>query len=125
MQSARLYPEIRCVLFRYYSNHAHHSSVFMLEQMAVINERADRVWIAEVHSQLHAWICSALAVPIGDIDRIAQERLIQWHAVPFHKHEMDLMDMERVEFLRPVFDDPVLDVSLLYLDIRIHVVRIE
>ena len=60
---------------------------------------------------------AGLSIPVGHVDRVAQKRLVYRHAVPFHQHEMDLMDVKRVQFLRPVFDDPVLHVSLLRDDV--------
>src|SRR5208282_160841 len=61
---------------------AHHSAVFMFEQMAVIHESAYYPGIAEVHLQFDGRVLSAVAVPVRNIDRIAQKGFVQWYAIP-------------------------------------------
>ena len=106
-------------------NHAHHAAVFVFEKMAVVEKRADDLGIAKIHAELDAGKLRAGAVPVRDIDGVAQEGLVERDAVPFLEHEMDLMDMEGVQFARAIFDDPVLDIALGDDDAGSSVIRIE
>jgi len=80
----------------------------------MVDERADDARIPEIHSQLDAWISGAFAVPILDVDGIAQEWLIYRLSIVLQEQEMKLMDVEGMQFPRPIFDDPVLYVSTSY-----------
>ena len=106
-------------------NHSHHAAVFVFQQMAVVEERADDIGIAEVHAQLDAGKLGTGAVPVGDVDGVAEEGLVDGDAVPFLEHEMDLMDVEGVQFARAIFDDPVFDVALWDDDVWRGVIRVE
>src|SRR5271167_5002132 len=93
--------------------------------MAMIYECAYGIRIAEIHSQPYAWILQHLAGVEGDVYRVAQERLIYRNAGPIDQHEVDLMDVEGVQFRGAVFDDPVFDVALLHDDVGDIGCRIE
>ena len=99
-------------------NGSHHAAVLVFEQMAVVDKSADAIGIAEIHPQANARIGQALAVPEGDVDCVAQERLADGNAKPLHENEMDLVNVKGVEFLRAIFDDPVFDLPLVGDDIR-------
>jgi hypothetical protein len=43
-------PRSDAVPSRFYPNEAHHSSIFMLQKMAVVNKVADSIRIAKIHS---------------------------------------------------------------------------
>ena len=75
---------------------AHHAAVFVFQQVAVVEKRAYDIGIAEIHAQLDARKLGTDAVPVGDVDGVAQEGLVDGNAVPFFEHEMDLMDVEGV-----------------------------
>ena len=47
----------------------------------MIDERADDVRIAKIHAQPHAGIVQHVAVVIGNVDGVAQERLVDRNAV--------------------------------------------
>src|ERR1022692_180841 len=106
-------------------NQAHHAPVFMFQQVAMIGERSDGIRVAEIHAQLHTRVLRSLAVPVSDIDGVSQERFVERNAVPLHEHEMQLMNVERVQFLRPVLDDPVLDIALAHHDVGGLGIRVE
>ena len=85
--------------------------------MAVIGKDTNSVGIAEVHPKLDAGVGHALSIPVGDIDGVAQEGFVDRHPVPGKHQEVDLMDVEGVEFGGTVFDDPVFYLSLLSDDV--------
>ena len=62
------------------SNQAHHAVVFMLEEVAVIEERSDGIWVAKIHAQSDARIRERPAIVKGHVDRIAKKRLVHCHA---------------------------------------------
>src|SRR5580700_693127 len=90
----------------------------MLQEVAVIDKGADDVRIAKIHAQPHARVLQRAAVVVGDIDGIAQKRLVDRDAGPRDKLEMKLMYVKIVQFRRAVLDDPVLDIALLDDNIR-------
>src|SRR5271169_1401422 len=100
------------------SNQAHHATVFVFEKMAVIDESADRIWIAKIHAQADAGILQVRGAVEGDVDGVAQERLVDGDSIPSDQHEMQLMDVEGVQFRGAIFDDPVFDVALFCDDVR-------
>ena len=61
---------------------------------------------------------SSFAVVIGHVNGVAQERLVHRTLGPIEQHEMELVDVERVQLGGTVFDDPVFHVALLHDDIR-------
>ena len=91
----------------------------------MIRKRPHCVRVAKIHAQLYRRELRAFSIPVGHVDGVAQKRLVYRHAVPVHQHEMDLVDVKRVQFLRPIFDDPVLYVSLVRDDVRHAGRRIE
>ena len=68
---------------RLHENSSHHAAIFVLDEMAVVNERADDARISEIHSQLHAGKRGAAATPKGYVHHVPQERLIHSYAVHF------------------------------------------
>ncbi len=62
---------------------AHHAAVFVLEDVAVVEEGADDVGIAEIHPQPNAGVAQHPAVEVGHVHRVAQEGLVDRHAGPF------------------------------------------
>ena len=86
----------------------HHAGVFVLQNVAVIHERADDIRIAEIHAHLHAGIGSA-ATPVRQIDRVADGRIVDWLAVHLKHLKMNLMDVEDVIFERSILYHPVFD----------------
>src|ERR1700693_4421824 len=85
--------------------------------MTVIEESADQFWIAKIHPQLYRWILGGLAVIERDIDGVTQEGFVHRNSKPFHHKEMNLMNVEGMQFIGAVFDDPVLNLALLYDDV--------
>src|SRR5271156_2424503 len=80
--------------------------------MAVIDESADRIWIAKIHAQADAGILQVRGAVEGDVDGVAQERLVDGDSIPSQQHEVQLMDVEGVQFRGAIFDDPILYVAL-------------
>src|ERR1700751_2376603 len=73
---------------------SHHAAVLVLEDVAVIDEGADGVWIAEIHAQAHARILQHASAVVGDVDRIAQKRLVDRKSGPVEQLEMKLVDVK-------------------------------
>ena len=97
----------------------------MLEDVAVVDERADDVGIAKIHAQPHAGIGQHPAVEVGDVHGIAQEGFVDGNSGPLAQLKVELVDMEIVQLHRAVLDDPVFDVTLPDDDIRSVGLRIE
>ncbi len=70
----------------------------MFQKVTVIDEGADGVWIAEVHSQTHAWILESSAVEVGNVHGIAEKRFVDGNAGPIQQQEMDLVNVEGMQF---------------------------
>ena len=81
-------------------------------------ECADGIRIAKIHPQSHAWIYQHVVLVIRNIHGIAEKRLIRWPSQIIEQQEMQLMNVERVQFVRPVLDDPIFYRSLLRDDVR-------
>ena len=77
----------RCDARRQHLNRVHHAAVFVLQDVAVIDKRADDARIAEIHAQSCAWIGPA-AAPIGQVNRVADGRVIYRLAVDGEHLEM-------------------------------------
>src|SRR5580698_1545798 len=107
------------------ANRPHHSAVLVLEQMTVIDQRADGVRISKVHAQPHARILKRPAVVVGHINGVAQEGLVDGHAVKAHQNELQLMDVESVQFAGAILDDPIFNIAMLDDDIRLDGSRIK
>src|SRR5215470_14553613 len=95
------------------SNEAHHAAVFMLKQVAVVRKGAYDTGGAEIHAQLDARVFGGLAVPKGDVNGVAEKGFVRRRVETFDQQEMDLVDVEGVQFERAILDDPVLDVALV------------
>ena len=80
---------------------------------------------AEVHANLDTWI-RACPCPEWNVDGIQILPLLRWHGqtVPRQEKEVNLMNVERVIFLGPVLNGPVLD-GYLRRGNRRRIVRIE
>ena len=85
--------------------------------MAMVQKIANCIRIAKVHPQPDAGIFQRSAVVVGNVDGIAKERFIRGLAVEIDQHEMQLMNMERMQFAGAVFDDPIFDRALLRDDV--------
>ena len=68
---------------------------------------------------------SIRSVEVRHVDRVAQKWLVDGHTRPIDQQEMDLVDVEGVQFVRAVLDDPVLHVALLDDDLGAVGRRIE
>ena len=104
-------------------NRTHHAGIFVLQNVAVIDEGANNVRIAEIHAQLHAGIGPA-ATPEGQIDGVANGWIVYRLAVDFEHLKVNLMDVEDMIFERRIFDDPVLDRARMHNDVG-RVVHVE
>ena len=80
---------------------------------------------AEVHANLDTWI-RACPCPEWNVDGIQILPLLRWHGqtVPRQEKEVNLMNVERVIFLGPVLNGPVLD-GYLRRGNRRRIVRIK
>ena len=85
--------------------------------MTVVDESADCIRVAKIHAQFDAGILKVSAVVIRHVDGVAKKRLVYRNSGPFEHHEMNLMDVERVQFRGAILDDPILDVALLHHDV--------
>ena len=97
--------------WRQHLDHAHHSHIFVLKNVAVIEKRPHDVGIAKIHAQLHAGIRTR-AIPIRQIDRVAQCAVIHRLAIDLQHAEVDLVNVEDVIFLRPILNRPILHRAL-------------
>ncbi len=91
--------------------------VFVLQNVAVVDKGSDDVGIAEVHAHLDAGIRAA-AVPVRDVDGIADRGIVDRLAIDRENLEVNLVDMEDVIFRGAVLDDPVLDGARVDDDVR-------
>ena len=66
----------RLRLRRLHSDQAHHSTILMLQEMAMINERPHGIRIAKIHPQSNTGIFKRFAGIVGNVDGIAKKRLI-------------------------------------------------
>src|SRR5271170_4368983 len=69
------------------SHGAHHPAVFVFQEMAVVDESAHDVGVAEVHLQLDGGVLRALSVPVRNVNRISQKRFIERNAIPLTGNE--------------------------------------
>ena len=81
-----------------YADQSHHSTVFVLQKMAMIYEGAKGIWIAEVYPYSYARILKSLTVIERDVDGVPQKRLVHRSAGKVQQHEVHLMNMEGVQF---------------------------
>ena len=86
--------------------------------MAVIHESADGIRVAKIHTQADAGILEIRGAVEGHVDGVAQVRLVDRDSIQSHLHEMQLMDVEGVQFRRAIFDDPIFHVALFCDDVR-------
>ena len=110
---------------RLHANQPHHSSILMLQKMAMVDKGADRIRVAKIHSQFDAGILERFAVEVRNVYGVPQKRLVYGAAEIIQQHEVHLMNMERVEFRGSIFDDPIFHVSLLNDDVGNARARIE
>src|SRR5271155_3837890 len=86
--------------------------------MTMIWKRTDNIGAAKIHAQLHAGIGQHFVFVKRNVNGVAKKRLVYAHARIFEQQEVKLMDVECVQLVRAVFDDPILHVSLLYGNVR-------
>jgi len=103
---------------RFDTNQSHHSSVLMFEQMTVIYKCANCFRIAKIHSQPDGRIEERAAVVIRHVYGIAEIRLIYRASQIIQQKKMQLVDVKCVQFIGPVYDNPVFHRALLRDDIR-------
>ena len=85
--------------------------------MTVVDESADCIRVAKIHAQFNAGILKVPTVVIRHVDGVAEKGLVYRNSGPVEHHEMNLMDVERVQFGGAILDDPILDVALLHYDV--------
>ena len=83
----------------------------------MVNEVTDGIRVTEIHAQSDAGISESSAVEIGDVHGIAKEWLVRRSTRVIDQHEMQLMNVECVEFIRTILDDPIFDRPLLRNDV--------
>ncbi len=72
----------------------------------MVDKVADDIGVTKIHAESHAGILQGFAVVVGNVDGIAKKRLVDRLAAVINQQEMQLMNMERVQFAGAVFDDP-------------------
>src|ERR1700761_2769063 len=102
---------------RQHLNHAHHPAVFVLQDVAVIRKHANRLRAAEIHPQLHAWVC-ALPIPIRKIDGVSQAAFLHGLAIALQNLKMQLVNMEIVRFRRAILHHPIFHRALPRHNVR-------
>lgn len=106
------------------SNRSHHAAIDVLHYMTMKWKRAHDSWIAKIHPQDQAGIL-AKSIPRGQINRVPRGRLLPSHSSSANNDEVQLVDMKNVRFARPVFDCPILYVSLMHGDRRFGAVWVK
>jgi hypothetical protein len=112
---------VRCGLYPY---ETHHSTIDVLHDVTVKRKRPHNARITEIHAQGHAWVWSESA-PRRNVDCIPQSRFLPTDSPRAYYDEMQLMRVERMGFLRAVFDSPVLNISLTNREVGLCRMRIE
>ena len=79
----------------------------MIKNMAVIDEGAHGLRIAEIHAQGNARI-GAFTCPARDGDGVSHVRRFQGDAIDGHHHEMYLVYVKSVNFFGLILDGPIL-----------------
>jgi hypothetical protein len=102
---------------RFNANHAHHSAILVFKDMAVVDKSSHCIRVAKIHPHFDTWICRRFAVPERHINCVTEKRLVHRQAEPAQQHEMNLVDVECVYFLRSIFDDPILNISKMRNDV--------
>ena len=97
-------------------NHSHHSSVLVLQDMAVIGESAYYGGISKVDAKFDAGI-GRNTIPIGHIYRIAEVVLTGRFIVSLDQDEVRLMDVKSVRLLRAILDHPIFHFALPDCDV--------
>jgi len=91
----------------------------------MVRERANYVRISKIHSQRNARIGTALSIAKRHVNRISEKGIIHRNPERLRVEKMDLMNVEGVQFIRTILDDPILDVALLDHNVRYVRHRIE
>ena len=91
------------------SDDRHHAAIFVIEDMAVIDEVAD-VRSSKIHPHRDTGIWTS-SLPKWDVNRIEDLLIFRGDrlTIPCHEREMDLVHVEFVIFFRAILDDPILD----------------
>src|SRR5271154_1571296 len=93
--------------------------------MAVIHEGPNGIRVTEIQPYFNAGILKRFTVIEGNINGVAEERLIYRLAEKIEEQKMHLMDVKCVQLGGAVFDDPILHVSLLHNNVWNIGARIE
>src|SRR5271168_766371 len=91
-------PATRCIFARQHLNRAHHSPVFVLQQVAVVNNRANDGGVAKIHAQFHAGESGGLAVPKGYVKSVTQEGFVHVSAEAFEQQKVELVNVKGMQF---------------------------
>ena len=91
------------------SDDRHHPAIFVIEDVAVIDEVAD-VRPSKIHPHCDTRIRTS-SLPKSDVSRIEDLLIFRRDrlTIPCYEREMDLVHVELVIFLRAIFDDPIFD----------------
>src|SRR5580658_6941900 len=84
----------------------------------MVDKGSHGVRIAEINWDSNGRVGECMAVVIRYVDGVAEEAFMDWFAEVIEQQEVQLMNMECVELIGTVFDDPVLNGSLQGDDIR-------
>ena len=91
----------------------------------MINESTHRIRIAKIHAQLDARIYQHVVFVIRHVNGIPEKWLVHWLSKVIEQQEVQLMNMEGVQFVGPILDDPIFHGSLLRDNVRQARMRIE
>ena len=80
--------------------------------MAVIRKGPHYIGVAEVHSDANTRVSEQASIVVRDIYRVAYEIFVHRTSHVLEQQKMQLVDVERVQFARTVFNNPVLDRAL-------------
>src|SRR5579862_8985417 len=75
---------------RLHLNRAHHASVLMFQDVAMIDEVSYDRGISKIHAEPYARIAMALAVPVGHVNRVAPAGFVRRLSVTIQNLKMQL-----------------------------------
>ena len=102
-------------------DHRHHSPILVLEDVAVVDEPPDDVWIGERYKDLHH-----SRFPVHrerQVHRVVDSVKRPSNTVDLRHEEFGLMDVEVVHLAGDIHEGPFLDVTQAHA--RVHAVGIE
>ena len=91
----------------------------------MVHEGADDIRIAKIHAQSNAGIFQGSTVVIGNIHSVAEKGLIHRSTHIVEQQKMELVDVEGVQFIRTILDDPIFHSALLHNDVGDTRIRIK